>query len=810
MTERELFLAALDISDPGARQAYLDQACAGDARLRAGVDELLLVSSRATTFLKVPALKQLAGGAETAVERGDVDLSRYLGPSTRPGALGRLAHYDVLEVLGTGGFGIVLKAFDEKLERIVAIKLLHPELSATSPPRKRFLREARLAAAVRDDHIVAIHAVEETPLPYIVMEFIPGWTLQQYIDDHGPLEIADALRIGRQIASGLAAAHAGGLIHRDVKPANILLESAPDRRARLTDFGLARATDDATLTQSGVVAGTPLFMAPEQAKGLPLDQRADLFSLGSLLYVMLTGRPPFRAPSTLAVLKRVCEDTPRPIRELAPEVPEWLCAIVARLQEKSPTDRFASAREVSALLARCEEHVRQPHAAPLPVELRELTDRYFPPAPPPLVAADADLSPRTWMEFAAGVAVILVLLAGLFLQFRPVPGWQSEPIGLLQKALSFLAASAGLVALAMFGRDLVRARRSTKRLSWKRQWIVVLVCVLATTYGIARLVSTHAIQRSRLIVESDGVMTEILLNGRVVDVDAKRIEFLVNPGPQNVVLLRDGKRTASVTVKALANNTALVRLPAVAEPAKPTTASAPSDTLRQETSWTPLFNGRDLSGWKTHPDEPGDWRVENGVLVGADRPAYLFSESDQYTDLDLRIEARVNEGGDSGMVVRAPFQKPGPLGLPGYEAQIQAGAPLVAGWSTGAIGGTFSGTGWRMLIPVPFSVEPDRWFTLEMRVRGAEVETWLNGQRVAWYVDPERNHTQGHIALQKSGGATRIEIRKLEVRTGESLEPINKSPIEAAPLKDPIPATETKPNEPPPVQPEPANPSPAE
>jgi hypothetical protein len=115
-----------------------------------------------------------------------------------------------------------------------------------------------------------------------------------------------------------------------------------------------------------------------------------------------------------------------------------------------------------------------------------------------------------------------------------------------------------------------------------------------------------------------------------------------------------------------------------------------------------------------------------------------------------------------------------------------------------------------MLIPVPFSVEPDRWFTLEMRVRGAEVETWLNGQRVAWYVDPERNHTQGHIALQKSGGATRIEIRKLEVRTGESLEPINKSPIEAAPLKDPIPATETKPNEPPPVQPEPANPSPAE
>jgi serine/threonine protein kinase len=807
MTERELFLAALDISDPGARQAYLDQACAGDARLRAGVDELLLVSSRATTFLKVPALKQLAGGAETSVERGEVELSRYLGPSTRPGALGRLAHYDVLEVLGTGGFGIVLKAFDEKLERIVAIKLLHPELSATSPPRKRFLREARLAAAVRDDHIVAIHAVEETPLPYIVMEFIPGWTLQQYTDDHGPLDVADALRIGRQIASGLAAAHAGGLIHRDVKPANILLESAPDRRARLTDFGLARATDDATLTQSGVVAGTPLFMAPEQAKGLPLDQRADLFSLGSLLYVMLTGRPPFRAPSTLAVLKRVCEDTPRPIRELAPEVPDWLCSIVARLQEKSPEDRFVSAREVSELLARCEEHVRQPHAVRLPEELQELTRRYFPDhakTPPASSPSRLTSAAREWLEFAGLFAVILLLNAGAL-------WWIHRYSNFADHRIQGVIGGAAAVA-TVFGWWMERRRSRSGAANAAKRWgrFAALACLFAASNGVLRLVSVRAVPQGTLTIESDAEMADILLNDRLVDVGSKRIVFDVEPGRQTVVLLREGKPASTMQVDVLANKRALIRFPTVTATESPSARPVPITDASPEVPWTPLFNGRDLTGWKTHPDEPGDWRVENGVLVGADRPAYLFSESDQYSDLDLRIEARVNDGGDSGMVVRAPFQKPGPLGLPGYEAQIQAGAPLVAGWSTGAIGGTFPGTGWRMLIPVPFRVEPDRWFTLEMRVRGAEVETRLNGQRVAWYVDPERNHTQGHIALQKSGGATRIEIRKLEIRTGESLEPINKSPIEAAPSKDSIPTTETKPNEPPPAQTEPANPSPVE
>jgi hypothetical protein len=183
------------------------------------------------------------------------------------------------------------------------------------------------------------------------MQFVEGCTLQQKLDRAGPLPVREILRVGIGIADGLAAAHRHGLVHRDVKPANVLLENGVER-VKLTDFGLARAADDASLTRSGVVAGTPAYMSPEQAGGGKVDPRSDLFSLGSVLYALCTGRPPFRADTAMAVLRRVCDDTPRPIRETNPEIPEWLAAVVARLQAKDPGQRFATAAEVANLLSR--------------------------------------------------------------------------------------------------------------------------------------------------------------------------------------------------------------------------------------------------------------------------------------------------------------------------------------------------------------------------------------------------------------------------------------------------------------------------
>jgi eukaryotic-like serine/threonine-protein kinase len=287
--------------------------------------------------------------AEEMGEAIELKLS-FIDPPTEPGTIGRLKHYDILRVAGRGGMGIVLKAFDRTLRRVVAVKMLAPHLAGNGQAKQRFIREGRSAAGICHEHVVTIHAVEESP-PFIVMQYVKGETLESRIHRNGSLEVREAIRIAKQIAQGLAAAHTQGVVHRDIKPANILLENGV-ARVRITDFGLARAVDDASLTQSGVVAGTPQYMAPEQANGDAVDERADLFSLGSVLYTMLAGHAPFRATTTMGVLKRLCDNTARPIREINPEVPEWLVMMINRLHAKRPADRYQSAQEVADVLER--------------------------------------------------------------------------------------------------------------------------------------------------------------------------------------------------------------------------------------------------------------------------------------------------------------------------------------------------------------------------------------------------------------------------------------------------------------------------
>ncbi|HEY3967785.1 MAG TPA: protein kinase [Planctomycetaceae bacterium] len=292
-----------------------------------------------------------------------------LGPTDDPQMLGRLGGYEVSGVVGSGAMGIVLKAIDKSLDRTVAIKVLAPHLASSGAARKRFAREAKAAAAVLHPNVIAIHSVSnDESLPYLVMPYVRGTSLQRRLDTEGPLSLREILRIGSQIAAGLAAAHAQGLVHRDIKPANILLEEGVERVA-ITDFGLARAVDDATITHSGVIAGTPQYMSPEQARGETVEQCSDLFSLGSVLYAICTGRPPFRAETTYGVMRRITDDEPAPIREINPDIPDWLCAIIARLISKRPSERFRSAAEVTELLETCLAHVQQPARVPLPASV---------------------------------------------------------------------------------------------------------------------------------------------------------------------------------------------------------------------------------------------------------------------------------------------------------------------------------------------------------------------------------------------------------------------------------------------------------
>jgi serine/threonine-protein kinase len=236
--------------------------------------------------------------------------------------------------------GVVLEALDPGLNRLVAVKVLTPPLAASGPARKRFAREAKVAAAVCHEHVVTIHAVDEfCGLPYLVMEHVAGPTLQDRLDREGSPELEELLRIAMQTAEGLAAAHRQGVVHRDIKPGNILLENGV-ARVKITDFGLARAIDDGTVTQSGFLPGTPAYLAPEQAAGEGVDHRSDLFSLGSVLYALCTGRPPFRASTLFALLRRVSEDRPVPVREINPSIPDWLVEIMNKLHAKNPDERF--------------------------------------------------------------------------------------------------------------------------------------------------------------------------------------------------------------------------------------------------------------------------------------------------------------------------------------------------------------------------------------------------------------------------------------------------------------------------------------
>jgi serine/threonine protein kinase len=328
-----------------------------------------------------PALRRVIDdlkgvGAETTVPGMSTPVSApeltFLKPAAQAGQVGRLGAYEIIEVIGWGGMGVVLKARDPALQRLVAIKVLAPQLATSASARQRFEREGRATALVKHEHVVAIHAVEQVDgLPYLVMEYVPGVSLQQQLDCLGPQVLEEILRIGMETASGLAAAHDRGLIHRDVKPANILLQDGGGR-VKLSDFGLARAVDDASLTQSGVIAGTPQYMAPEQARGEALDHRADLFSLGSVLYALCTARPPFPASTTLAVIRRVCDDISLPIRSINPAIPEWLVDVIDKLHAKDPDERFQSGDEVAQLLSQYLSHVRQPEvvAAPPPLPRR--------------------------------------------------------------------------------------------------------------------------------------------------------------------------------------------------------------------------------------------------------------------------------------------------------------------------------------------------------------------------------------------------------------------------------------------------------
>jgi WD40 repeat protein len=342
-----------------------------------------------------------------------------LAPAQSGDELGRLGGYRVLKVLGAGGMGIVFQAEDPQLRRSVALKVMKPEVAAHDTSRRRFLAEAQAMAAIQHDHLVTIHQVgEDRGVPFLAMPLLQGESLEARLSREGKLPPSEVLRLGREISEGLVAAHAAGMIHRDVKPANIWLEtqSSPlspggrgvggeGGRVKILDFGLARSLDrDTRLTGSGVMLGTPAYMAPEQGEGQPVDARCDLFSLGCVLYRMCTGAAPFSGSNVYGVLRSVAMQDPTPPAQINPEVPAALSALILQLLAKDRSGRPASARVVAdALMALEQDPTVMLGSRPDAAALKKQT-----PAPPP--------GRRRRLAWAAVVAVLVgVAVGGYFL-----------------------------------------------------------------------------------------------------------------------------------------------------------------------------------------------------------------------------------------------------------------------------------------------------------------------------------------------------------------------------------------------------------
>jgi len=417
-------------------QAKLEELATGGTNLSQVVERLYQSEPVAASayWPAIRAVGQAPGLAPTIAPESPARVrdssTSFLLPPTDPAYLGRLAHFDVMRVLGRGGMGIVLEAFDSHLQRNVALKVLDPELASDETAKHRFCREARAAASITHENVVAVYQVQpatEDSLPYLVMQLVAGETLEQRLLREKRLPLKEIVRIGAQAAQGLAAAHAQGLTHRDIKPGNILLEP-PHDRVKLTDFGLARIADDVKLTRTGFVSGTPLYMAPEQALGESADPRSDLFSLGAILYEMCAGQPPFQGNSALAILKQITEKKHQPVRELNPDIPEWLDEMVDELLAKRPEDRYQTATDLAEVLEYHWAHMRS-SSADLPAvcqeELKQRSTR------------------NRWIFATVGAALLSIgLLAGMFMpRFSSLP---SAPANSAEPA-AVLAANAGSV-----------------------------------------------------------------------------------------------------------------------------------------------------------------------------------------------------------------------------------------------------------------------------------------------------------------------------------------------------------------------------
>jgi tRNA A-37 threonylcarbamoyl transferase component Bud32 len=670
-----------------------------------------------------------------SVTRGPVP-APPLDPADLPPALRAHPRYRVLRQLGQGGMGVVYQAEHRLMERLVAVKVINRTLLDHPEAAERFHREIRAAASLDHPNIVKAYDAEQAgELQLLAMEFVEGRSLADVLAKKGPLPVAYACQCVRQAALGLQHAHEKGMVHRDLKPHNLMLTTRGV--VKILDFGLAKLASERRtrdgLTQDNAVLGTPAYMAPEQAqKTKAADIRADIYSLGCTLFCLLAGREPFPGDDALQIIVAHLQDPPPPLESLRPDVPPGLAALVARMLAKDPAERPQTPKEVAeALLPFAKPAAKPvPQAATLPPAAAAVpadADPYAgldaePPRPTARPAARSAPPRRRWVlpaAVAAGVLFLAAATAGIVLTFKTKDG---------------------VVTL----------------------WVDPSDAKVEVVEGTITVTHNGDNQPYTITVAKGGGKLRVSKAGFTVE--------------SREVTLSDHGKTLSVELKPEVPRTP----PPPNDPPKEPPTPQPSND-----GFVPLFNGKDLTGWKTHPDNPGNWHVERGILVGRGPvPSLLFSDRDTYTNFQVRVEARINTGGDSGVCFRIPLfdYNRGRVRGQGYEAQISStpkngrSSPLTGSFLH------FPGTAvTEQLVP------PWEWFTLELTADGYRFVIKVNGKQTVDFTDRDRTYHRGHLALQVLEQSTVVEFRRIEIK---ELPPADSKP--AAPVPVPAPAADTR------------------
>lgn len=418
----------------------IEELCVGRPELLGEVQLRLNALAEMERLLATGALESTPSHTDAQEDAHTSAMAVALRPPQGRDELGRLGGYRVLRLLGQGGMGAVFLAEDLHLERHIALKVMGPGLAAKPDARRRFLREAKATAKLKNDHVVAIYQVgEDNGVPFLAMEYLEGEPLDSRLRRCEKMPLDELLQIGREVAQGLAAAHAKGLVHRDIKPANIWLEKIgnPQFRVKILDFGLARGgVEEVQITQSGAILGTPAYMAPEQARGETADSRSDLFSLGCVLYRLCTGKTPFEGPTIMSVLTALATQDPAPVAQLNRDIPEVLAGLVMRLLAKRPEDRPASAQavldELRAIEPRAAQESKESNAPALTAKTSPALSAPPTPTPQPPAYKQSQVQPRRsrhWLVVAAallGVAAIIGL-GEVIIRIRGRDGKLTEP-----------------------------------------------------------------------------------------------------------------------------------------------------------------------------------------------------------------------------------------------------------------------------------------------------------------------------------------------------------------------------------------------